>query len=53
MHHKYYLNNQIVFYNFDVFIGLKDKIEYIIYNNKCNNFSFSLPPTSTCKCQEL
>ena len=22
--------------NFDVFIGLKDKIEYIIYNNKDN-----------------
>ena len=27
--------------NFDVFIGLKDKIEYIIYNNK-NNYNLDI-----------
>ena len=38
---KYELTNQRSntgnLYNFDVFVGLKDKIEYLIYNNKNNN----------------
>ena len=33
--------NRGVLFNFDVFIGLNDKIEYLIYNNK-NNFNLDI-----------
>ena len=43
---KYQLTNKRIDYsglldNFDAFIGLKDKIEYIIYNNK-NNYNLDI-----------
>ena len=42
---KYELTNQRAntgnLYNFDVFVGLKDKIEYLIYNNK-NNYNIEI-----------